>query len=65
VCLEVPFCSVSRALLFDSSRDHSQNCLKPTFEISTMLLLWLMGVSGYARSETVEHKGKTKRHMFS
>jgi hypothetical protein len=64
VCFEVPFCSVSRVMLLDA-RDHLQNCLRPTFEISTMLLLWLMGVSGYARSETVEHNGKTKRHMFS
>jgi hypothetical protein len=30
-----------------------------------MLLLWLTGVSGYARSPIVEHKGKMKRHMFS
>ena len=30
-----------------------------------MLLLWLTGVSGYARSWMFEHSGRMKRHMFS
>jgi hypothetical protein len=42
-----------------------QNCFSPTFEISTMLLLCEMGVSGFGRAWAAVHHGMTNEVRFS